>query len=160
MSVPALRLVDANGEIHEGGCPDCSRKDDIIVGLERDIRGWATRFRELQREKDQEARDHPLWPAGELLFDHWRRVCNHPRSVWTPDRFWECLPFLSSPKYGPVMCERGIAGAAYDPFKTTRRNGSVKRHDGWEQIFAKAGRLEEFCCRAPRDWKPTLEMPA
>jgi hypothetical protein len=34
---------------------------------------------------------------------------------------------------------------------TKRKNGSTKRHDGWELIHRDAGKWEEFCNRSPRD---------
>ncbi len=99
-------------------------------------------------------------------------MCNHPNSKWSPDRFWLIEPFLSSPRYAPdleqrvVLCCRAIAGARHDAWTVTRRNGSVKRMDEWERIFgapdrwrktsSSAGSFEEFCCKAPRGWEPTL----
>jgi len=156
-TVRNLRLVDADtGELVDRmpECPECSRKDDEIAGLERDIRGWTLRNAELKRDRDYDARHHELWPVAEQLFDVWRRVCHHERSRFTVDRFEEARPLVA--KYGVVTCERAIAGAAFDPHTTTRRNGSTKRYDDWDLIFRNAGKVEEFANRAPRDWQPTL----
>lgn len=150
MAEPArhLHVIDPEtGEIHEQ-CPGCARLEDEIAGLVRDIRGWAARFAELKRDKDREARENPLWPKALELFGEWRRLCRHPRAAWSADRFFLVEPFLCD--YGLELCSRAIAGAAFDAFETTRRNGSVKRHDGWELIFRDRGKFEEFCNRAPK----------
>jgi hypothetical protein len=52
-------------------------------------------------------------------------------------------------KYGEEMCHTAIDGARYDCFTTTRRNGSVKRHDDWELIFRNGPKFREFANRAP-----------
>jgi hypothetical protein len=133
-----------------------ARLEDVVRGLQRDVRGWAYRYAELERDRATEAREHPHWPAGKWLFDHWRRVCRHPRAVWTPDRFWLVESYLSQPKYGETLkarvalCRRAINGAAYDPWTVTRKNGTEKRFDEWERIFGGAGKLEEFVNRAPK----------
>jgi hypothetical protein len=152
---PNLRLVNTEtGEVHEGGCPDCFERDDVINGLQRDIRGWTARYADLNREKDAEARAHKLWPEAKRLFAVWRERCNHPRARWTPDRFWECFPMLRDD--GGQMCELAIEGAAFDPFETTRKNGSVKRHDDWELIFRDRKHFEDFCNRAPLEVRQRL----
>lgn len=141
---------------------------DQIDGLDRDIRGWRTRFANLKRDKAQEAREHELWPQGVKLFALWKQECKHTRSAFTQDRFWLVLPYLGpqpdalvaaaerlgikeDPEpYGPVICRMAVAGAAFDPYVTKRRNGSINRHNGWELIFKSAGKVEEFANRAPR----------
>lgn len=164
-----LRLVDATtGEVLQDivGVElaelkgELARSADVIAGLQRDVRGWAVRFRELQRDRAAEAREHDLWPIGERVFREWKRACRHPRSPWTPDRFWQAQPFLSDPGYGErvedreTLLLRAVAGAAFDPHTARRRNGSIKRYDDWDLIFRNAGKVEEFACRAPRGWAP------
>lgn len=158
-----LKVIEYDGdtgELHEPDCDACGRKNDEIAGLERDIRGWAVRYAELKRDKETEAREHPLWKVGEVIFREWRTLCRHPRSPWTPDRFWTIEPFLTNTKYGDTidkrvgLCRRAVAGAAYDAYATTRRNGSTHRHDGWDLIFRSADKFEEFCCKAPKGWAP------
>lgn len=135
---------------------EVAHREDIIAGLQRDIRGWAQRYRELERDRKAEALEHELWPVGQRVFSAWRKQCRHPRSVYTADRFWQIEPFLTHTKYGKTaedrerLCMRAIAGAAFDAFVVKRKNGSVKRFDEWERIFESAGKFEEFCNRAPR----------
>ncbi len=145
-----LHVIDAEtGEVVTDGCPGCAQLQDIVAGLERDIRGWTTRYANLKRDKDAEARDHEMWPTAFELFKHWRKVCNHPRCKFTQERFWLLLPFLS--EHGPDACRRAIDGAAFDPFTTRRKNGTAKRHDGFELIFRDSGKFEEFVNRAPKE---------
>lgn len=150
---------------------------DQIDGLERDIRGWRTRFANLKRDKDVEAREHELWPEAIKLFALWKKECKHGRSAFTQDRFWLALPFLgpqpeallaaarrlgldeAAEPYGPVICKLAIEGAAYDPYVTTRRNGSKQRHDGWDLIFRGAAKVEEFACRAPKKVDGAQALP-
>lgn len=158
-----LKVVefDDHGEVRETDCPHCKRKNDEIAGLERDIRGWAVRYRELERNLAVDAREHPMWKVAEGIFREWRTLCRHPRSPWTPDRFWLIEPFLTSARWGKelderiVLCRRAVAGAAFDAFTVTRKNGTAKRFDEWERIFGKgAGGFEDMCNRAPRGWQP------
>jgi hypothetical protein len=142
---------------------ELARKDAIIKGLQRDVRGWSIRYREAIEDRAQEAREHPLWPVGELLFRAWRRRCKHPNSKWTPDRFWACEPFLARPTYGKeleqrvALCCRAIAGIGYDAWAPKRKNGTVKRMDKWEtNVFGSADAFEEACNRAPLGWEPTM----
>lgn len=159
-----LKVIEYDGdtgELHEPDCADCLRRIDEIAGLERDIRGWAVRYAELKRDKATEAREHPMWPVGEVIFREWRTLCRHPRSPWTPDRFWSLEPYITGERYGKTlddriaMCRRAVAGAAFDAFTVRRANGTTKRFDEWERIFAeKSGKFEEMCNRAPKEWTP------
>lgn len=151
MAQPArhLQVVDPDtGELRDHHCEECQAKDDQIAGLEKDLRSWRARYADLKRDKEQEARDHLLWPRAKRLFDVWRAECRHQRSRWSADRFWLIEPLLR--EYGMETCVRAIAGAAYEPWTYERKNGSSKRCDEWERVFANAGRLEDFANRAPR----------
>jgi hypothetical protein len=162
---PSLVLIDSeNGEI-KAPCQRCpeldkevrylteenQRLEDAINGLQRDIRGWTHRFNELKRDKVQGAKHHEHYSEVEIAFREWQRLCNHPRSPYTADRFWIALPFYENPKYGLKLMIRAVKGAAYDAFEVERKNGSKKRFDEWERIFKDAGSFEDFCNRAPRE---------
>jgi hypothetical protein len=160
---PSLVLIDSEDGTIKAPCKRCpdlekdnERLEDVINGLQRDIRGWAARFEELKRDKTQAAKHHEHYHEVEIAFREWQRACNHKRSPYTADRFWIALPFYENPKYGLKMMLRAVKGAAYDPFEVTRKNGSKKRFDEWERIFASAGNFEDFCNRAPR---PEGEVP-
>lgn len=150
MAEPArhLHIVDAQtGDVLDS-CPGCSKLEDQVKGAEKDIRAWRARYADLARDKEAEARKSQYWRPAIEVWDYWRERCSHPKAVWNADRFFLVEPFLKAD--GAEMCKRAIDGAAFDPFVTTRRNGSKKRHDGWELIFRDRGKFEEFACRAPR----------
>lgn len=149
MTRPHLHVVNTDtGEVHEG-CPSCDALKDQLAGANKDIAAWRARYAMLKREKDAQARDHEHWPAIQALFDEWRVECNHPRSKFTPDDFWLCLPFFE--EHGAHLCRLAVLGAKFDAFKTRRRNGSVKRHDDWTLVFKNRQKFEDFCNRAPRN---------
>jgi hypothetical protein len=133
--------------------------EDQISGLQRDIRGWTTRYEELKRDKRRAAKQHPLYADAETAFKHWRAACNHPNSQFTADRFWLIEPFLENPKYGLGICMRAVEGAAYDCWEVKRKNGSTKRFDEWERIFKNTGSVEEYANRAPRKKLETATEP-
>lgn len=145
-----LRILDAgSGEVLDG-CPNCADFDNQLTGLTRDIRGWRHRYGELKRDKAKEACEHPLWEEAGKAFRHWQKVCRHERSGFQSDRFWLVEPYLKErKKYGLEMVMRAIDGAAFDPYITTRKNGTKKKHDDWELIFKHSGKVEEFANRAP-----------
>jgi hypothetical protein len=147
-----LRSVDAaTGEVLDS-CPRCQDLEAQIAGAEKDIRAWRRRYAELARDRERDAKNHPLWDTAAELFGEWKLACRHPRSAWTVDRFETVAPLLE--KYGVAMCRRAIAGAAFDPYRTTRRNGTEQRHDDFSLVFRDAGRLESFANRCPKGWTP------
>lgn len=143
-------VVDARtGQEIERSDPLPSQLEDVIAGLQRDIRSWSMRYADLKRDRDISAKTHPRYEDAKLAFKHWQHACNHKRSPFTSDRFFAVLPFLENPKYGLKLVNRAIDGAAFDAFEVRRRNGSMKRFDEWERIFKNAGNFEEFCNKAP-----------
>jgi hypothetical protein len=145
-----IQVVDTRtGEMLEEH-PLCKVLEDQIAGLQRDVRGWAARYAELKRDKSQAAKQHPLYPDAEIAFKHWQAACNHKRSQFTADRFWLVQPFLDNPKYGLKIVMQAIEGAAFDAYEVRRKNGSTKRFDEWERIFANTGSIEDYANRAPR----------
>jgi hypothetical protein len=93
-------------------------------------------------------RDTTLFPAANGCFDFWKERCNHPKTQFQAEHFKACLPYLRD--YGEEMCRRAIEGVAYDPYVTTRKNGSPKRHDGWSNIvFKNTESFTEHANKAP-----------
>jgi len=137
---PALRVVDENGELHDD-CPNCA-------GLETDVRAWRTRYANLRRDRNAEAREHQLFPEAKELHGYWKAKTSHPRSRFTTDRFLLAEPFIR--EYGMATCRQAIDGIAFDCFKTRRRNGTIQKHDSWELLFKSTGKFEEWVNRAPR----------
>jgi hypothetical protein len=162
-----LRAVDPDtGELE----PDIATlkaelqdKTRIIIGLESTNRGLIIKNRRLEEDRAQEAREHYLYALTKILYRAWQVRCNHTGAPFTSDRFWAAEPFLRSRAYGKdlearvvAVCE-AIAGAAYDPGRKRRKNGTWQRYDDWEtSIFYSAGRFEEYRAKAPMGFKPTL----
>jgi hypothetical protein len=150
-------LIDPNGEVVSDQCANCQAVEDQLSGAQKEIAGWRARYANLAREKDAAARVSEWWPQAVLLFGFWKERTGHTRSKWTYDRFHECEPMLR--RYGMTMCERAIAGVAFQPYTKVRRNGTVQKFDAWHTVFKGATAIEEYACRAPRDWQPTLKVP-
>lgn len=145
---PHLHLIDVeSGEVLDE-CPNCVELRKQLAGTEKDIRAWRTRYANLKADRDQSAREDPMWPEAIAVFRYWQERCGHPQSKWSTERFELILPYLRD--YGPTLCKRAIDGAAFDPYITRRKNGSTKRHDGLELIFRSRDKFEESCNRAPR----------
>ncbi len=161
-AAPNLKLVvnPHTGEVIEPDCAECRKRLDEIAGLERDLRGWARRYAELKRDRDAEAREHPMWSVGERLFREWRTLTHHPRAHWTPERFWQAEPFLTGGRFGKTVEERvvwirrAMAGIAFDAFTTPRKNGTVKVHNDWELLFRTEDKFREWVAKAPKGWTP------
>jgi len=136
--------------------------EDQVAGLQRDVRGWTSRYAELKREKEAEAEESPTWPAAVRVFDHWRRACRHPRSQFTLDRFEMVRPFLE--KYGDkrkpeperledaeALCMLAVDGIALDHYESPLKNGKTMHHTGWHLIFGEADLFEKRCNSAPAE---------
>jgi hypothetical protein len=143
-----LRMVDPEtGEVTEHGCPGCFKRDDEIATLRTEKAGWSSRYHNLRREVMAEE-SHDLFPAATRLFEFWKERCNHPRTKFKAEHFKACEPYLRD--YGEEMCRRAIEGVAYDPYRTQRKNGTWKRHDGWGNIiFKNTESFTEHCNKAP-----------
>lgn len=147
---PRFVLVDAQtGERLAGLVEDPRDLADQLAGAQTEIKGWRTRYANLRRDKERDARGDPLWPTALAIFDYWREKCRHPKSQFDADRFYLIKPFLE--RYGEELCLRAIDGAAYDPFTKPMKNGGVQRFDSIELIFRSAEKFESFCNRAPRE---------
>ncbi len=150
---------DNKGEVCDTCLPIILDLKDRIAGLEYTTRAQAGRIGKLTREDpEKKLREHEFWNRGHALFKVWQRATGHTRSRWTTSRFRACLPYLA--EYEDAMICRAIEGIAYDPFETPRANGTKQRHDGWDLLFKSTDRFEEWCNRAPLNWKDNLEEHA
>lgn len=152
MSVSHLQLVDTDtGELVEGGCPECQLHEADLVLVENDLRRARREIKRLKADRDAAAKLHPRLDEIKAVFALWCEACGHPRSKLDTDRTFLIADALD--KYDRPTCELAIRGAAHDPFTTQRKNGTVKRHDGLALIFKSADKCEEFCCRAPANYR-------
>ena len=125
---------------------------DLLAAKESNIRSLATQLANAKRDPEGKARSSRYWPKAVELFDLWRDVCGHKRSVWTADRFWAIEPFLREPKYGEHRCWQAIHGAAFDPGRKRLRNGRWQVYNQWGApwgIFSTADAFEIFYNKAP-----------
>lgn len=169
----SLRLVDslADGEVPETAPKTLGEaylviddQNDVIDGLQRKQAGLLIEIANLKREREAEALKHQLWPRAKRIHDYWREECKHPRSKFDADAFELARVILESEASNhrgdydaaEAMMKRAIDGAAFDPFTTTRKNGSTKRHDGFDLIFRNRTKFEEFVNRAPRGGQTEL----
>jgi hypothetical protein len=169
MSEPHLRAApplsdDGELETLDSLRAEIRRKDAVIRGQERDIRGWMVRYRQLEEDSDVTAREHALWTLAEHLFHAWQYACKHPKTHWTEGRFWLVEPYLSKQRYGReleqryVGCCRAIMGARHDAYVVRRKNGTTWRWDEWDRIYGSVKDYEEFKEKAPTDWQPALSL--
>jgi len=154
-----LRAVDhSSGELIEATPEALAAENqalsDEVKGLQRNILGWTRKCGDLERDHQAEAEANKHWPTAVRMFAYHQKMCDHPNTEWSWERFEMCLPYLKRRKYGLEACLRAIAGARYDCWKKKRRNGTLYRHDGWDVIFSKPGVFEDFVAKAPVDWTP------
>lgn len=146
-----LRLVNTE----TGEFEDRPSYDQLATDLANTTDKLRTAWREVRRLKNEQEdrhRAHKRRSEVESLFELWQELCRHPKSkldFGPGSRFERLLWGLQT--YDYEMCERAIRGAAFDPFTTRRKNGTMKRHDGIELIFRSAEKFEEMANRAPRE---------
>lgn len=129
-------------------CASCAEKNDIIAGMEKDLAAWRIRYMNKEREVNDELalEAEEFFAEGKRVFDYWKEKCKH-RGVFDRARYKLVKPFL---KRHPIeLVYRAIDGAAYDCFTTKRKNGTTKKHDGFDLIFRDAQHFEDFCNKAP-----------
>jgi hypothetical protein len=142
--------------------------------LEKDIRGKRRQITELQRDKVRERLDHPDREFIKRVAVSWWRVCraSNPRiDPLAPNRF-DAVAALAEMEVIGVNPETGkrertwryeaehfkaaIAGAQFDPFETTHRNGKVERHNDLAQVCKDTTRFERFIQKCPYEVVPIL----
>jgi hypothetical protein len=159
-----LRLVDVEtGELVED-VPEYSealvtlRKLDTQVRmLERDIAGKRLRIAELEADREEEARNHPLRSQVEVVHACWKAACGRRRALHYTDVFNIAAAIQ---KMGLDTCLRAVAGAKYDPYRRRLKNGNFKAYDDLETIFKTYAKVSDFAERAPTTWTPDPERIA
>ena len=124
-----------------------------VEDLERDMRRARARERALLADKAAERRDYPRRDEVQEIVAEWRDVCGHKNARLSDDRFDAVRALLDVAKPKPYPREAfsaAIAGAAFDPFTTTRKNGTQEKHDDIELICRNGKTFEGFIKKAPR----------
>lgn len=140
-----LRIVDTESGEVLNECPNCSTLEDQLAGADKEIRAWRTRYANLKRDRDAEARKDELWGKAVALFTEWRIATGHMRSGWNAERFWTCQPYLAQD--GFVTCRWAVWGIAYQPNTKTLPSGYVERYDSWELCFKNRATFERYVNR-------------
>ena len=118
---------------------------DEISGLETEKRSWRTRYQNLKRDKDAEAREHELWPKAVALFIEWQVATGHMRSKWSSDRFFLCMPYLRDD--GFALCRAVVWGVAAHPNTKRVTAGYVEVYDDFELAFRNRATFERYARR-------------
>jgi len=150
-----LRIIDEQGEILDQ-CPECNGKDHELRELQRKMKGMARELGELRAERNREALEHKAWPFLVRLFQLWQQECKHPRSRWSPTRFWAALHLFDT--WGPANFAAAIAGIAYQPNARQLKNGKWEIYDSWELLTRDNGTFERYMKRRPRGWQCPMQF--
>ena len=128
---------------------------DLRILLQREsdrLKGADLEIARLKADEDEKARDNPYRGQADVLVACWKAACKRRRDPSADEILRACARLK---KRGLHRCLTAIAGAAYDPTKRERRNGTVERFDDFELIFRSDAKLQSFIERAPRGWQPT-----
>lgn len=154
-----IKYVDtASGEVVDS-CPTCEDRDKIIKEKERRISGLELSLANKRRDRHKAMLKDPLYLEALTIFDWWRIACRHPDVEFTYEEFELIAPHLrqAPKKTSHYRCLEAIAGAAFNPFETQRKNGTTNRNDDWEQIFRNRGKVRGARNRAPKEnWQRWL----
>lgn len=156
----ALYLVSAStGEIVSrepslaAALMEIERLELAIQDIERERRIQRARVAQLTAELEDKRAAYDRRDEVEDIFKEWAIVCGHPNARLTDDRFDAIRALLEVKRPKPYPREAfnvAIAGAAYDPYVSRRKNGSQKRHDDISLVCRDGQHFEDFCKRAPR----------
>lgn len=168
-----LRVVDSDtGEVvTDADIAQLQARIDKLSGdlkaAEKDLRAKRRRITELERDKIRERLDYERRKDVERIATYWHRKCrggNSRCNPMAPDRFDAVRGLLDQERiivdaetgkkrreqmYTLDQFKTAIDGAAFDPFITKRKNGSVQRHDDLELICRSSKHFEEFIAKAP-----------
>lgn len=159
-----LWLVTSEGEIvgRQPSLPEALTRVMELQGnledIELDLRGKRSTITKLRSALYGRSEYERLAEVQEI-FNEWRTECGHKKARLTNDRFDAIRALLDITEPAPYPREAfsaAIAGAKFDPFITTRKNGSQERHDDIALICKSGKTFEGFIKRAPRPDKENV----
>jgi hypothetical protein len=170
---PALHVVGGTGEVVEH-----KETADLLAQIEklkgdlkmaqRDVKAKNRRIMELERDKARERLQYERRADVERIATYWHKKCrggDKRVNPMAPVRFDAVRGLLDQeqivvdeetgkrrrePMYTLEQFKAAIDGAFFDPFVTTRKNGSQQRHDDLELVCRSSKHFEEFIAKAPR----------
>jgi hypothetical protein len=149
------RIIDVqSGEVLE--CPTCQGLRDQLHDAERDLARKRAEIRRLNAQLVEDLGTFERSADVDHLFDLWKRLCNHPRSVLDKDRADAIRKILAVKRgadyaYSVRDGRLAILGAA--KAATTKevlvggRKAGVERYDGIGLIFRNTEKFESFARR-------------
>lgn len=123
-----------------------------VEDLERDMRRARARERLLLSQLEDDRAAYDRMPELLDIMDEWRKKCGHSRARLTDDRFDAIRRLLEVKRPEPYPREafsRAIDGAAFDPYRRQRKNGSWQTYDDIALVCRSGQHFEEFIRRAP-----------
>ena len=115
--------------------------------------GYA-RFELLHARQDTTRDTYARRDELEDIFGEWQEVCRHKRARLDAVRFDAIRFILEVREPGPyprAAFSAAFAGAAFDAFTVTRKNGDIKRFDDVSLICRDATHFEDFIQRRPKE---------
>lgn len=123
----------------------------LLKRAEDRLQGADLEIARLKADEDEKARDNPYRGQADVMVACWKAACKRRRDPSAEELLKACARLK---KRGLVQCLRAVAGAAFDPTKRERRNGTVERFDDFELIVRSDAKLQGFIDRAPVGWEP------
>lgn len=135
-----------------------NRELRVLLGRAEDrVKGLDLQIARMQADLDETAAADPNRPKVDVLVACWKAACNRRSDPSAEELLKACARVK---KLGLARCLKAIAGAAYDPTKRERRNGTVERFDKFELIFRSPEKTQSFVDRAPVNWTPDPDKVA
>lgn len=150
MTTPALRVITEDGELVEGGCPNCTELEDTVTGHELTIKKQSLHIgrleRELKRYAEAEAH-HPRAKEIEQLIERWKVATDHPKAKVSKDRI-EIVKARLKDGYDLDALELAIDGIGHFRYvvngQRVRTGNPSQRHDALSLALKGGENLERF----------------
>ena len=159
MNEKRYQILDADtGALTEadGDCPHCEIQaahfEEIIKGLEKDLRTKRAQIIRLTKQKEDELRLDPLYVQAQALH-HLHQVATGKRRKLDANDLANVYSCLRNSSF--ETCCYAIAGSCFDPYVSRQRNGRQKRHNGFSLVFRNLDKLYGFVDKAPAHWSPS-----
>lgn len=143
--------LDSDGELP----PDALSYAELLIereklvaqvkGLERTVRSQAGTIGKLTIDREFAAQNDEYRDHGVIVFTEWRIATGRMRSIFTPERFFLCKPYIV--KEGLLTCRAAVWGIAADPYTRRVTPSYTEVYNDFETVFTKRGNFERFANR-------------
>ena len=152
---PALSLVP--GEVPDNA-PTFGELLVINRKQEQELNSYRLRNAALEAELDEWRETHHLLPEIECIAACHKAATGKRRKLDAAD-FQRLARVLYKPN-GFRTALTAVAGGGYDPWTSTRKNGTTKAHNDLRKVFEDAAMVADFAARAPQGWEPNPDKVA